>query len=133
MTKKKRVLFETGHPAQVHQFKYICQELTKKGFEVLIAAKSKEISEYLLKAYDLPYVIIDETKKGLVSKIFNLPTVYYRMFKVIRSFKPDIIVSRYSFQASHLAWLLRIPHIGFTDTENNWELSVDYGYYFKED
>lgn len=118
MIEIKKVLIEVGHPAQVHQFKYLYKELENKNIEVLIVAKSKEVSEYLLEAYGLNYKIIDKTKKGIVNKLLNLPVVYYRMYKIIKSFKPDIILSRFSFQSSHLAKILNIPHIGFSDTEH---------------
>ncbi len=118
MRKIKKILIDVGHPAQVHQFKYLYKDLKDNGFEVLVVAKDKEVSEYLLKAYDIEYLIIDKTKKGIFSKILNLPIVYKKMFKIIKLFKPDIILSRFSFQSSHLAFLLNIPHIGFTDTEH---------------
>lgn len=114
----KKVLIDIGHPAQVHQFKYLYNDLKANEIEVLIVAKDKEVSEYLLKAYNIEYLIIDKTKQGIINKISNLPIVYYRMFKIIKSFKPDIILSRFSFQSSHLAYLLKIPHVGFTDTEH---------------
>ena len=118
MKEIKKVLIEVGHPAQVHQFKHLYKELENKNIDVLIVAKSKEVSEYLLKSYRLNYEIIDKTKKGIVNKIINLPVVYYRMYKIIRSFKPDIILSRFSLQSSHLAKIFDIPHIGFSDTEH---------------
>ena len=118
MRKIKKVLIDIGHPAQVHQFKYLYKDLKDNGFDVLIVAKDKEVSEYLLKTYNIEYIIIDKTKKGITSKLLNLPKVYYKMYRIIKLFNPDIILSRFSFQSSHLAFLLNIPHIGFTDTEH---------------
>lgn len=118
MKEVKRVLIDVGHPAQVHQFKNLYKNLTSRGIDVLIVAKDKEMSEYLLKTYNINYLIIDKTKKGIISKLINLPRVYFRMYKIIKMFNPDILLSRFSFQSSHLAFLLNIPHIGFTDTEH---------------
>lgn len=118
MRKIKKVLIDVGHPAQVHQFKYLYKDLKNNGFDVLVVAKDKEVSEYLLEVYNIEYIIIDKTKKGITSKLLNLPIVYFKMFKIIKMFNPDIILSRFSFQSSHWAFLLNIPHIGFTDTEH---------------
>lgn len=118
MRKIKKVLIEVGHPAQVHQFKYLYNNLKVKGFDVLVVAKDKEVTEFLLKSYSIEYVIIGKTKKGILSKILDLPKVYYKMYRIIKLFSPDIILSRFSFQSSHLAFLFNIPHIGFTDTEH---------------
>lgn len=114
----KKILIDIGHPAQVHQFKYLIKDFVANGYKVLVAAKDKEVSEFLLKAYDIDYIIIDKTKIGIGLKLLNLPKVYYKMYKIIKDFNPDIILSRFSFQSSHLAFLLNIPHIGFTDTEH---------------
>jgi len=118
MKKINKILIDVGHPAQVHQFKYLYRDLKDNGYEVLFVAKDKEVSEYLLKAFDIEYLIIDKTKKGIFSKIINLPKVYLKMYKIIKEFNPDVILSRFSFQSSHLAFFLGIPHVGFTDTEH---------------
>ena len=115
---KKRVLFDIGHPAQVHQFKYVYNELSTNGWEGLFSAKEKEVSVYLLKAYKLPYINLGAPKKGLVQKIMQLPITLWRFLKVIDHFKPDLIISRFSPHASWGAFIKNIPHIGLTDTEH---------------
>ena len=47
-----KLLIDIGHPAQVHQFKYVYNELVKSGHDVLFTAKDKEISNYLLRVYN---------------------------------------------------------------------------------
>ncbi len=113
-----KVLIEVGHPAQVHQFKHIAKRLMEHKHKVLIVAKEKEVTQHLLESYDLPYVILDKPKNGLLNKILNIPKVYLRFFKILRKFKPDLILSRFTLHSSHLAKLMGIPHIGFTDTEH---------------
>ncbi len=113
-----KVLIEIGHPAQVHQFKIIAKKLLQNEHDVLFAAKKKEVSQYLLDKYQLPYVILDSPKKGMLNKILNIPRVYWRFLKILKRFKPDILLSRFTLHSSHLAKILGIPHIGFTDTEH---------------
>ncbi len=113
-----KVLIEVGHPAQVHQFKILAKKLIQNGHKVLFVAKKKEVSQYLLDKYQLPYVILDSPKKGMLNKILNIPRVYWRFMKILRRFNPDILLSRFTLHSSHLAKILGIPHIGFTDTEH---------------
>jgi predicted glycosyltransferase len=114
----KKLLIDIGHPAQVHQFKYLYQELTNKGIDVLFSTKDKDIALYLLNSYHLPYRNLGRPKKGLIRKILFIPISCYRFFKIVRIFKPDIVLSRFSFHSSWVSFVLRIKHIGFTDTEH---------------
>ncbi|MCF8367445.1 MAG: DUF354 domain-containing protein [Bacteroidales bacterium] len=113
-----RILIEVGHPAQVHQFRIIAKKLLQNSNQVLFVAKKKEITITLLQIYDLPYEIIDDSKKGIVSKVLHIPKVYLNFYRIVKKFKPNIILSRFSLQSSHIAKLLNIPHIGFTDSEH---------------
>jgi predicted glycosyltransferase len=93
-------------------------ELIKKGWQGLFVTKDKECAIDLLKAYNLPHVILGKTKGGISSKILSLPYFAYKMLMVARSFKPDIFVSRVSPLSGWSSFLMRKPHITFTDTEN---------------
>jgi len=115
---RKRILFDVGHPAQVHQFKHVYWKLAEKGWEGLFTAKDKEVTLQLLKSYNLPYVCIGRTKKGLGNKIVNLPWTIFKFAKIVRDFKPDIICSRFSPHSCWVSKVLGISHIGFADTEH---------------
>lgn len=114
----KRVLFDVGHPAQVHQFKYVHQELIARGWNSLFTAKEKEISTYLLEKYEIPFENLGLSRKGLASKVRYLPKTLWHFLKILDEFKPDIVISRFSPHASWGAFLKNIPHIGLTDTEH---------------
>ena len=116
--KKKRILAEIGHPAQVHQFRLMAEGLQKHGHEVLFVLQEKEFSRYLLDAYGMRYWVIASSRKGLLRKLLQMPVIYLRLLKIILSYRPTMILSRFTLQSSHLAWLLRIPHIAFADTEH---------------
>lgn len=113
-----RVLISIGHPAQVHQFKYVYREMKKKGHELLFLAKDKEMTHYLLNFYDLPYIPIKKTNKGLINKISNIPYSCYQAFKIIRKFKPNLVLSRGYLPVVWVSWIVNINQIYFTDTEH---------------
>ena len=114
----KKIIFDVGHPAQVHNFKHVYWELNKKGWKGLFTAKDKEVTISLLKKYDLPYVIIGKLSKNIFSKFFKLLTIIIKFLKVLTNFKPDIIVCRFSPHATWCSRLLGIPIIGLADTEH---------------
>jgi len=121
----KRILIETGHPGQIHQFRHLCLKLTEAGYRVMIVAKQKDISRQLLEAFHLDHQLIGRPGgAGIVRKILRLPALYLQYFRILRRFRPDIMISRFSLQSAHLGWLLRIPHIGYTDTEHVQKLDA---------
>lgn len=115
---KKRIIFDVGHPAQVHNFKHVYWDLKEKGWEGLFTAKDKEVTISLLDKYNLPYVIIGKTSKGLLSKFIHVLASFVRFFKVLFVFKPDIVICRFSLHSTWCSFLLRKPVIGLADTEH---------------
>ena len=116
--KCRRILIDIGHPAQVHHFKNLYWELEKLGWECIFTAKQKEMSFYLLKKYGLNYIEIGSAKKSLIRKISHLLVNEYKFMKAVIQFKPDLIFSRSSAHSAHISKILRIPHVGFSDTES---------------
>lgn len=114
----KRILIEIGHPAHVHHFKHLYWDLVKIGWTGLFVTKDKECAIDLLKAYHLPYKVLGKTRKGIAKKILSLPYFSIKMFVTAREFRPDIFISRVSPLSGYASWLLRKPHVTFTDTEN---------------
>lgn len=114
----KRILFDVGHPAQVHHFKNLYWLLEERGWECLYVAKNKDITISLLKKYKLNHKILSQNKKGLLKKIFNIPVDDYKFYKIVKSFKPDFILNRFSIHSGHVSKLLGINNIAFSDTEH---------------
>src|SRR4030042_5599574 len=113
----KRIIFDVGHPAQVHNFKLVYKELKEKGCNCLFTAKDKEITLSLLETYDLPYFLIGKSGSNFFSKIYKLIGNCLKFIKILIEFKPDIVVCRFSLHASWCSKLMGIPIIGIADTE----------------
>jgi predicted glycosyltransferase len=112
------ILFEIGHPAHVHFFKNVIWNLKKKGHEVLITAKKKEVALDLLDSYGLKYEVMGSNYKGILKKSYGLIKMDYKLLKVARMFKPDLLVGRGSPYLAHLSFLTHKPYIAFVDTEH---------------
>ncbi|MFA5570236.1 MAG: DUF354 domain-containing protein [Sphaerochaetaceae bacterium] len=116
--KKKKVLIEIGHPAHVHHFKNLYWSLLEKNWEGFFVAKQKECSIDLLEHYCLPYVSLGSTKKGLLNKFLSLPFLIVKYTALSFRYKPNVFISRVSPLSGLSSFILRRPHITFTDTEN---------------
>lgn len=113
-----RILFDLGHPAHVHYFKYLIKLLKKNGNQVLVIAREKDVTQRLLKNYGIPYLSRGKGSKTLLGKIFYLFKANLRLYKYSIIFQPDIFISFASPYAAQIASYFNKPHIAFTDTEH---------------
>jgi len=116
-----RIVVDINHPAHVHYFKYFIREMRKKGHEVLITASEKDITFRLLECYNLDFRNVGNYGDSLINKIINMPIIDFRYYKLMKSFKPDMLVGFGSIRAAHASFLLKKPCINFEDTEHSTE------------
>lgn len=113
------ILILTGHPAQVHNFKFVKKELEGKGHRVFWVATEKDISKYLLNLYHIKYFSLDKPDKSIASKIYHLFKNTFFCFRLIKNNNIDMIISRVSPYASLAGFLLGKPHFALADTETS--------------
>jgi predicted glycosyltransferase len=114
-----RILFNVGHPAQVHLFKNLIWNLEKRGHECKITTIDKEVSLYLLNSYGFDYEIVGTAKSSLFSKAIETIKIEHKLHKIAKSFKPDILVGGVgNIYVTHVGMLMRKPSIVFDDTEH---------------
>lgn len=115
-----KILFNMAHPAQVHLFKNAIRELEIKGHECKITIVDKDVSLKLLDAYCIEYEIVGAAKPTLFSKATELLKIEARLFKICKSFKPDVLVGGVSnAYVAHVGKLIGKPSIVFDDTEHS--------------
>ena len=113
------VLFVTGHPAQIHNFRIVKHLLEEKGHKVVWVSSKKDICFELLELYDIKAYEITRPTKGFVSKFKALIVNSVIILKIIRREKVDFIVSRVSPFATVAGKLLNKKHIALADTESS--------------
>ncbi len=113
-----RILAEFSHPAQVHKFKFVFRELIANGHSVLVLARKKDVMLELLEAEALPYECISVAKKSLVGMALELLEREFKVMKVAKKFKPDIMFSAHSVAITHVGRMLRVPVVLHDDTEH---------------
>lgn len=113
-----RVLFDLGHPAHYHLYKNAIKYLKTRNDDILIVVRNREnIVANLLREDGEDFVILSENAKGLARKALYLLRNDIKLLKIASKFKPDLFVSMSSPYSSHVAFLLRKPHLAFADTE----------------
>ncbi len=113
------VLFISGHPAQIHNFRIVKELLEKKGHKVFWVSSKKDISFQLLKLYGIDYTEIIKPKKNFISKLNALLTNTKIIYRLLRKNKVDLIVSRVSPFGALAGFLNKTPHIALADTESS--------------
>jgi len=121
-----RIVVDMNHPAHVHYFRYFIQEMKKKGHDVLITASEKDVTLRLLDGYNLSYKDVGSYGNSIEKKLINIPIMDFRYYRLMRIFKPDILIGFGSIRAAHASFLLKKPCINFTDTEHSTEQMMLY-------
>ncbi|MBI2558007.1 DUF354 domain-containing protein [Candidatus Woesearchaeota archaeon] len=118
-----RILIDINHPADVHQFKNFIWAMEEKGHKFKIVARKKEHTLELLKAYGFDF----EQRQGYsgFKKIFGLYTINKKLYKLAKSFNPDLLIGGPGdCYVSQTAFLLGKQSLIFDDTEfskvQNW-------------
>jgi len=112
-----KYLFDIGHPAEFHCFKHAIRTLTRRNYEVVITARDKDVTLYLLEQFGVPYFSTGKNLPSKSGKIYSLLRNDYRIHRVVKTFNPDIIINFFSPFAAHIGRLYKKPVIGFHDTE----------------
>lgn len=113
-----KILIDIGHPGHVHFFKNFIWEMEKKGHELLIILREREITQYLLDYYKIKYNKIGKNKKGIFKKILGIPEFNLKILKISKKFKPDVFLSIASLYSAQIGKMLKKKVIVFTDTEH---------------
>lgn len=116
-----RIVIDIYHPARVHLYKNLYFELKSRGHEILFVASSKDVTIYLLESFGINHVSVGSYGEGFIEKIIRVPLLDMRMYKVVKKFRPDIIIG--SIRATHVGKLLDIPVVNFSDDEYDYRFT----------
>lgn len=111
-----RVLFDIGHPAQVHLFRNALEVLQRGGHETFVASRVKEVTVDLLEAYDIDHAPLTTRGESFPELLWELVVREKRLLSVARRFDPDVIVSRLSPAAAHVSAVVGCRNVVVSDT-----------------
>ncbi|MCK9356711.1 MAG: DUF354 domain-containing protein [Dehalococcoidia bacterium] len=113
-----RVIVDVEHPAHVHFFKHFVWEMERRGHEVRISAFDKDVTLRLLDAYGFKYDACGRQRKGLLGSARQLIERDMGVYRLARSFRPDVIVGIGDIAGPHVSRLTGARSIVFSDTEH---------------
>jgi len=111
------ILIDILHPAHVHFFKHFIKIAQKKGHEIFVTSREKEMTNYLLDIYEIDHVSIS----SIANSVFGLgkELIYrnLRFLRVAKRFKPDVLLGIMGPTIAPMGKLIGVPSLVFYDTE----------------
>lgn len=124
-----KILVDINHPAHIHFFKHFIWEMKRKGHSVIVVASKKDITYELLSELRINYINIGTYGNNVIQKAINVPFMAFKMFKIAKKIKPDIMVSYETSRITHAALILKIPTLVFINNEHAVEQAILYKYF----
>jgi uncharacterized protein len=119
-----KILIDILHPAQANFLRNFIKIMQKHGHEILVTARKKDVTLQILDAYNIKYEIISELKNGFFNLALELLTRTYKLIKITKKFKPDILLGAMGPSISLAGKILKIPSLVFYNNETakltNW-------------
>ena len=113
-----RILIEITHPAHVHFFRNAILEFQRRGHEVAVTARQKDIALELLDSYGIEFTTLSRKGAGKFALAGELIARDVRLWQFCRKFKPDVLTAIAGVSAAHVGFALRKPVVVWDDTEN---------------
>jgi uncharacterized protein len=112
------ILIDITHPAHVHFFKHAYEIWLKKGHQVLITAREKDVTLKLLQDYGYSHRMISEMGKGFLGLGLELVQHEAKLARIAKKFRADVMLEIGGTFIVHAGKLLGITTCVFTDTEH---------------
>lgn len=112
-----RILIDMGHPGHVHFFRHAIEILKRRGHDILICARDKDVTLSLLKYYGHPYHTLSGIGRGTLGLSLEFLQREFGLIRAVKKFKPDLLTAIGGLFIAPVAKLLGKPSIVFTDSE----------------
>jgi uncharacterized protein len=112
------ILLDLQHPAHLHFFRNVIPRLKNEGHRIIITGRDKDILVNLAQRYGIDIEIFGKAEKGIIHLSREWILRERRLNKIIREFKPDVMMAIAGTYISLLGKLKNIPTYIFYDTEH---------------
>lgn len=112
------ILFDIGHPAHVHLFKNFILYLKNNDHNIYIATRNKDVTNTLLKYYNLNYTSLTNPATGLFSMLGELIKRDYLILKKHKKYNFDISFGT-SVSIGHLSLFTKVKSYNFCEDDDS--------------
>jgi uncharacterized protein len=113
-----KLLLDLVHPAHLLFFHHAITALKREGAEVAIASRDKDVLVALLDGLGHSHEVLTTARDGVAGLAGELVLRDWRLWRMARAFRPDVMASCGGVSISHVGRLLGIPSLSFYDTEH---------------
>ena len=110
-------IFELNHPKHYYQFKSVMSILRRRGHEIKVLARDKDVLLKVLDEENVTYEIFGVHKDSLTGKLFSSFSLYRNYKRIAKAFRPDAIVSKASLYGVLVAKAMKCRSFIFPDSE----------------
>lgn len=111
------VLIEIGHPAHVHFFRGVIDNLHQKGDRIIVVTRNKEITNRLLDRLDIAYRSLSSPATG-AGLALELTRRWWAIWRLMGHERINVAVSISGISTALPAYVRGIPNLTITDTED---------------
>ena len=111
-----KIIFDVGHPAQVHFYKNAIQILQQRGHDIIVSARNKDVLIPLLESNGIKYRKISDQQTGFFGLSCELFHRVSNLRKLVKEFKPDLICGP-GETVGIIGIITNVPTIIFNDSE----------------
>ena len=111
------ILIDIGHPAHVHYYRTLAEELQSRGHELIWTVKDIPIARRLLDYYGFPYIVLSRKGSGLAAKAFRQILFDRNLLNICRRNKIDLAIGT-SITITHLSVVSKVRSVFFEDDDD---------------
>ena len=113
-----KILFDLVHPTDALFFDHSIRALNAEGADVRVVSRQKDVLVPLLDELGIDHTPITTAGDGKLGLAKELLLRDWRLWRIAREFRPDVMVGFGGVAISHVGRLTGIPSISFYDTEH---------------
>jgi len=110
------LLFDIGHPGQVHLYRHVISLLQTRGHSVTVTVKDLPAAQQLLDAFGIPWLSLGKKFDSVLMKGLSQLRYNYRLWKIAREHSIDIAIGS-SITVAQVSFIHRMRSIILDDDD----------------
>ncbi len=111
------ILIDIGHPAHVHYYRNLANELVQRGHEVIWTVKEIHVAKKLLDHYGFAYTVFPKKSDKIFGKAWRQLQYNIKLYRICRKEKINLAIGT-SVSAVHVSLISTVKSIVFDDDDD---------------